>query len=65
MLKDDYGLLTVHEYWDAFSASLHKPIQHQDGGDQTLWTTRRILGMGLPSPGEASAKTLADEEMDA
>ncbi len=48
-LTRDYGLLTIHEYFNPWNALTYKPTNTKDDNLTTAWTTRYALGLPLPS----------------
>ena len=55
-LTRDYGLLTIHEYFNPWYQTTFKPTNCEDENLTTTWTIRYELGLPLPKRPVASTK---------
>ena len=56
-LARDYGLLTIHEYFNPWNALTYKPTNCEDENLTTTWTIRYTLGLPLPRGSVSVAET--------
>ena len=55
-LTRDYGLLTIHEYFNPWNKTTSKPTNCDDENLTTTWTTRYELELPMPKRPVASTK---------
>ena len=58
-LLRDYGLLTIHEYFNPWNGLTYKPTNYEDENLTTTWTIRYALGLPLPRGSVSAAVTTA------